>query len=370
MRAGTGEQGVFEHVDPRAELLPEGGPPQGIHLSTSKCHADPTQLQRLIKPLMQERNGPLPGKASSLGVILRAILLEEPMFGPWIRIDGDRPPRSLELLLHLGDLLSRQEAVIHREVAEVGGRSSAIVQSGVGVIKGHDCGDLLGQVDGHVECVGASQREADEGELAATVRQMGRSVLAQDLHRSRDVAAPPLHIAIQRRAQRLRFLDRCGRLAAVEVWGERHEARFRETVADLFEDVGEAPPGMQDQHPWSAAMFGNGQIGADRSPISLKFSHTTLLKNARNTVLQEAENTCSVRRYPKYPFLDGSLEQCSVPASLDNCEATAPSYIISIDVNSGATRHTSNPFFRAKAKTVTGRQEIPHWCALRSFSTA
>src|SRR5258708_30109007 len=32
----------------------------------------------------------------------------------------------------------------------------------------------------------------------------------------------------------------------------------------------------------------------DRSPISLKFSHTTLLKNARNTVLQEAENTCFV----------------------------------------------------------------------------
>ena len=30
MRAGTGEQGVFEHVDRRAELLPEGGPPQGI----------------------------------------------------------------------------------------------------------------------------------------------------------------------------------------------------------------------------------------------------------------------------------------------------------------------------------------------------
>ncbi|MFL5590358.1 MAG: hypothetical protein ACJ8DI_22275 [Ktedonobacteraceae bacterium] len=26
MRAGTGEQGVFEHVDRRAELLPEGGP--------------------------------------------------------------------------------------------------------------------------------------------------------------------------------------------------------------------------------------------------------------------------------------------------------------------------------------------------------
>src|SRR5216684_1810132 len=247
------------------------------------------------------------------------------MFGPWIRMDSDLPPRSLERLLHLRSRLSRVEGVILREVAEVGGLRSAIVQSGVGVIKGHDGGDLLGQGNGHVERVGASQREADEGELAATVRQMGRSVLAQNLHRSRDVAAPPLHIAIQRRAQRLRFLDRRGRLAAIEVGGERHEARFREPVADLPKRLRQSPPRMQDQHPWSAAMFGNGQIGADRSPISLKFSHTTLLKNARNTVLQEAENTCSVRRCPKYPFLDGSLEQCSVPASLDNCEATAPS---------------------------------------------
>src|SRR5436305_13418119 len=124
---------------------------------------------------MQELNGTLPGNASSLGVILRAILLEEPMFGPRIRIEGDRPPRSLERLLHLCDRLSRLEGVILREVAEVRGRSSAKVQSGIGVIKGHDCGDLLGQVDGHVERVGASQREADECELAATIRQMSRT---------------------------------------------------------------------------------------------------------------------------------------------------------------------------------------------------
>src|SRR2546426_5032360 len=109
----------------------------------------PTQRERLIKPLMQELNGTLPGKASSLGVILRAILLEEPMFGPRIRIEGDRPPRSLERLLHLRDRLRRLEGVILREVAEVCGRSYAIVRSGVGGIKGHDCGDLLGQVDGH-----------------------------------------------------------------------------------------------------------------------------------------------------------------------------------------------------------------------------
>jgi len=180
MRAGTGEQGVFEHVDCRAELLPEGGPPQWIYLYTSRCHADTSftclsacvhvhlefhfspsievsvfcecrneeqtaafshtracdltllltkrdqdsgflciictfrspqlrkslsklslsqkivdngsgigaplrrERERLLKPLMQELNGTLPGNASSLGVILRAILLEEPMVRSWI----------------------------------------------------------------------------------------------------------------------------------------------------------------------------------------------------------------------------------------------------------------------------------------------
>src|SRR5256884_8533384 len=118
---------------------------------------------------------------------------------------------------------------------------------------------------------------------------MCRSLLAQDLHRSRDVAAPPLHIPIQRRAQRLRFLDRRSRLAAVEVGGERHKARFRESIADLPKRLRQSPPGMHDQHTWSAAMRRLGQIGADRSPISLKCSHTTLLQNVRNTVLQEAE---------------------------------------------------------------------------------
>jgi len=48
--------------------------------SSPGCCA-PIELQRLLKPLVQERNGPLPGKASSLGVILGAILLEEPMLG-------------------------------------------------------------------------------------------------------------------------------------------------------------------------------------------------------------------------------------------------------------------------------------------------
>src|SRR5258708_17749183 len=104
------------------------------------------------------------------------------MFGTWIRIGSDWSPRSLERLLHLRDRLRRLEGGILREVAEVCGRSSAIVQSRVGVIKGHDSGDLLGQGDGHVERVGASQRAAAQGELAATARQISRNVLAPDLH--------------------------------------------------------------------------------------------------------------------------------------------------------------------------------------------
>src|SRR5258708_852248 len=158
--------------------------------SSPGCCA-PIELQRLLKPLVQERNGPLPGKASSLGVILGAILLEEPMFGPWIRIDGDWPSLSLQLLLHLCNRLSRLERVILREVEEVCGRSSAIVQSGVGAIKDHDGGDLLGHSDGHVERVGVSQREANEGELTAPSRQMRRIGLVHDPHSRRAVAAPP-----------------------------------------------------------------------------------------------------------------------------------------------------------------------------------
>jgi hypothetical protein len=31
---------ITRHADRRAELLPEGGPPQGIHLYTSRCNND------------------------------------------------------------------------------------------------------------------------------------------------------------------------------------------------------------------------------------------------------------------------------------------------------------------------------------------
>src|SRR5260370_8623301 len=100
---------------------------------------------------MQELNGPLPGNASSLGVILRAILLEEPMFGPWIRMDSDLPPRSLERLLHLRDRLRRLEGFMLREGAAVCGPTSAIVQSRGGALKAHDCGDTPGHDAGHVQ---------------------------------------------------------------------------------------------------------------------------------------------------------------------------------------------------------------------------
>src|SRR5215471_652129 len=87
----------------------------------------PAQREHLHKPLMQELDGPLPGQASRLGVILRTILLEKPMFGSRIRIDGDRPARSLELLLYLCDRLRRYEGVILREVEEVCGLRAAKV---------------------------------------------------------------------------------------------------------------------------------------------------------------------------------------------------------------------------------------------------
>src|SRR5689334_11801012 len=103
------------------------------------------------------------------------------MMRSWIAINGDRPARSLELLLHLCDRLSRQELVILRKVTEISGLRAAIVQSWVGVIKGYDCGDLLGQCNRHVERVGTSQREADEGEFATSSCQMCRCMLAQNL---------------------------------------------------------------------------------------------------------------------------------------------------------------------------------------------
>ena len=63
---------------------------------------------------------------------------------------------GLEFLLHLRNRLRRLEGVIFREVEEVCGLGAVIVQSGIGAIKDHDGGDLLGQGDGHVERVGVS----------------------------------------------------------------------------------------------------------------------------------------------------------------------------------------------------------------------
>ena len=113
-------------------------------------------------------------------------------------------------------------------------------------------------------------------------------MLAQELHCRRDVAAPPLLLLIQRRAQRFRFLDRRGRLAVVEVGGERHEARLREPVADLPKRLRQSPPGMQDQHTWSTAVCRLGQIAIECSIINLKCSHFDLLQITRNALLQEA----------------------------------------------------------------------------------
>src|SRR5689334_10571336 len=126
---------------------------------------------------MQELDGSLPGKTSRIGVILRTILLEEPVPGSGIRIEGELLAGSFKLLLHLRDRLSRLERVILRKVAEVCGVRTTIVKSGVGGIIGHDCNGLLSLGYGQVQRVGTTHRKADDGELAATFRHVGRGML-------------------------------------------------------------------------------------------------------------------------------------------------------------------------------------------------
>src|SRR5512135_3567058 len=105
-------------------------PPRPRWIGTPVDSLAPFQRERLLKLLVQELDGALPGKASCLGVIHRAILFEEPMCGPRVRVEGGLPSGSPEIMLHLGDRLSRLEGVIFRVVEEIGSLSSAIVQSG------------------------------------------------------------------------------------------------------------------------------------------------------------------------------------------------------------------------------------------------
>src|SRR4051812_42863189 len=106
------------------------------------------------------------------------------MSGSWICIEGVLLVCRLKLPLHRYNRLGRHKLVFFRKVAEVCSRSLVIVQSGVGVVKGHNGSDLLGQGDGCVQCVGAAEREANEGELAAIVC---RIVLTQKLYCPRDI---------------------------------------------------------------------------------------------------------------------------------------------------------------------------------------
>src|SRR5215470_8085456 len=254
-------------------------------------HGSILSYWRLIMSLVQELDGALPGQASGPGVILRAILLEEPVLSPWIGIEGGLLARGLERLLHLRDRLRRLEGIILREMAEIGGLCAAIVRSGIGGIKDHDGSDLFSQIDRRVQRVGPSQREADEGELAVTPRLVCCIPLAQELYRPRDVTAHPLLLLIQRRGQRFRFLDRRGCLALIEVGSERHETRLRESVTDLSKWLRQPPPGMQDHHTRPAAMLGNGQITASCSTIHLKFHHATLLKYTDKTLYLKQYST-------------------------------------------------------------------------------
>src|SRR5689334_7204140 len=118
---------------------------------------------------MQELDGPLPGKASRFSIIFRAILLDKPMSGSWISIEDVLLASRLKLLLHCYNRLSRHKLVLLRKVAEICSRSFVIRQSGVGVVKCHNGGDLLSKGDGRIQRIGTAQRETNEGELVAIV---------------------------------------------------------------------------------------------------------------------------------------------------------------------------------------------------------
>ena len=81
-------------------------------------------------------------------------------------------------------------------------------------------------------------------------------MLAQELQRAHNVAAPALHIPIQFRAQRFGLLDRRGRLATGEVRGKRHKPHLCEPVAGLLKRLRQPPPLVQHQDPWPFATLG------------------------------------------------------------------------------------------------------------------
>ena len=84
------------------------------------------------------------------------------------------------------------------------------------------------------------------------------------------------------------------------------------------------------------------------SPYTLKNTQETLCFKKQRTQVLFCTPLSEIS-----PFLGGSHEQRSVPASLDNCEATPPSYIVSTGAGSGATHRTAHLFFHKRAKPVT-----------------
>src|SRR5579862_3655396 len=107
-----------------------------------------SNVSGLPKLRVQEGEGSLPRQGCGCGVVgIRAIGLKEPVRGSRIGIERERPARCLEFLLQLRDRLRWLEGVMFCEVAEVGRRSFAEVQTSVCGVKDDDGGNLRSQGD-------------------------------------------------------------------------------------------------------------------------------------------------------------------------------------------------------------------------------
>src|SRR5579883_923969 len=92
----------------------------------------------LKQPLVKKLDSPFPGQASGPGVILRTILLEEPVARSWIGKKRDAPAGGAQDLPEPADLLARLKIVMLGKMAlniglcsDPGGRR--------GAVEGDDC---------------------------------------------------------------------------------------------------------------------------------------------------------------------------------------------------------------------------------------
>lgn len=103
-----------------------------------------------------DRSFPCEGSGRSIGG-LHTIGIEEPVPGSWIRRKGRLPSCCTKCLFHFHGGLRRHVGVLRSLVAQVGRFRTVRVQARRGGRKGHDGGDLLGQIDRPIQRVGASK---------------------------------------------------------------------------------------------------------------------------------------------------------------------------------------------------------------------